>query len=113
MGLTTGPADHVVGADCDPGRVAFVLAALASPWRLEIVRLLADGERDVTDIANWLSLSVANTSLHLCRLRRAGLVIGRRDGTRVINRLAGPHVLDLCAAACETAAPEHVAAEGC
>jgi DNA-binding transcriptional ArsR family regulator len=112
MGLTDQPADHTVAAGCDPGRAAEVLAALASPCRLEMVRLLADGERDVTDIASRLSISVANTSHHLGRLRHAGLVLARRDGTHIINRLAGPHMLDLCAAACETAAPEAVAAEG-
>ena len=35
--------------------------------------------------------------------RQAGLVTSRRDGTRITNALAGPHVLDLCLAVCETA----------
>ena len=86
------------------------MAALASPWRIEIVRLLADDELDVTDVAERLGLSVANTSHHLGRLRRAGLVISRRDGTRITNRLAGPHVQDLCVAACATAGDPAAAA---
>lgn len=88
---------------CDPGQAAGVMAALASPWRIQIVRLLADEELDVSDIAERLGLSVANTSHHLGRLRSAGLVMSRRDGTRIANRLAGPQVLGLCAAACESA----------
>jgi hypothetical protein len=35
-----------------------------------------------------------------------------RRHPRIINRLAGSQVLDLCAAACETAAPDTIAAEG-
>jgi DNA-binding transcriptional ArsR family regulator len=93
-------APHVA---CDPADVAEVMAALASPSRLEIVALLADAELDVTEIAHRLGASVATTSHHLGPLRRAGLVTSRRTGTRILNRLAGPHVLDLCAAACATA----------
>lgn len=88
---------------CDPVDVAAVMAALASPSRLEIVALLADAELDVTEIAHRLGASVATTSHHLGPLRRAGLVTSRRDGTRILNRITGPHVLDLCAAACATA----------
>jgi DNA-binding transcriptional ArsR family regulator len=93
----------VTGSSCDAERVAAVMAALASPWRIEIVRLLAEDELDVTDIAERLGLSVANTSHHLGRLRQAGLVTSRRDGTRITNRLAGTHVRDLCVAACDSA----------
>jgi DNA-binding transcriptional ArsR family regulator len=103
MGLATPPVGPVTGPSCDAERAAAVMGALASPWRIEIVRLLADDELDVTDIAERLDLSVANTSHHLGRLRQAGLVISRRAGTRITNRLAGPHVHDLCAAACDTA----------
>jgi DNA-binding transcriptional ArsR family regulator len=112
MGLAAPPAGPVAGSSCDAERVAEVMAALASPWRIEIVRLLAGDELDVTDVAERLGLSVANTSHHLGRLRRAGLVISRRDGTRITNRLAGPHVQGLCAAACETPGDPAVAGLG-
>ena len=95
MGLAAPPAGPVTGLSCDAERVAAVMAALASPWRIDIVGLLATDELDVTDIAERLGLSVANTSHHLVRLRRAGLVISRRDGSQITNRLAGPHVQDL------------------
>ena len=97
----TDPTGH--GSECDPGRVAAVMAALANPSRLEIVRLLGHDELDVTALADWLGLSVANTSHHLGRLRRAGLVVSRRHGTRIVNTLANPGVLDVCLAACATA----------
>ncbi len=58
-----------------------VLKALADENRLAIVRMLADGERCVCDLASGLDLSDALVSHHLKRLRDAGLVRTRRVGT--------------------------------
>lgn len=102
-----GVTDRERGAGCDPERVADVLAALASPWRLEIVALLADAELDVSEIATRLGLSVANASHHLVRMRRAGLVVSARHGTRITNRLAGPQVAELCRAVCDALPAAH------
>jgi DNA-binding transcriptional ArsR family regulator len=66
---------------------------------------------DVTEVANRLGLSVANSSHHLARLRRAGLVTSRRNGTRITNAVAGLHVVDLCRAACESASPGRITLE--
>lgn len=82
--------------------------ALGSGRRAEIVDLLAQGERSVEEIANEISQSVANTSQHLHVLARAGLVRSRREGTRVIYRLASERVADLWAAARDVAT-RHVA----
>ena len=78
--------------------LASVSQALGSGRRAEIVDVLAQGERSVEDIASEISQSVANTSQHLQVLARAGLVRTRRDGTRVIYRLATERVADLWAA---------------
>jgi rhodanese-related sulfurtransferase/DNA-binding HxlR family transcriptional regulator len=82
--------------------------ALGSGRRAEIVDLLAQGERPVDEIANEISQSVANTSQHLRVLARAGLVRSRREGTRVIYRLASERVGDLWAAVRDVAV-RHVA----
>lgn len=105
MDLNAAPTALRSDASCDPDDVAEIMAALASPSRLEIVRLLADAELDVGEIDQRLGASVATTSHHLGPIRRAGLVASRRDGTRILNRIASPRVLDLCAAACEMAHP--------
>jgi rhodanese-related sulfurtransferase len=68
---------------------------LASGRRLELLDVLANGERTVDALASEVALSVANTSQHLQVLRQAGLVTGRRQGTSVHYRLAGPEVLEL------------------
>jgi rhodanese-related sulfurtransferase/DNA-binding transcriptional ArsR family regulator len=76
---------------------AFALAAkaLASGRRIELLDVLANGERTVEALAGEVGLSVANTSQHLQILRQAGLVSSRRAGTSVHYRLAAPEVFEL------------------
>jgi rhodanese-related sulfurtransferase/DNA-binding transcriptional ArsR family regulator len=72
--------------------------ALANPHRVELLDLLAQGERSVEVLAVRASISVGLASSHLQGLRRAGLVVSRRDGTRIVYRLAGDDVYELLAA---------------
>ncbi len=74
---------------------ARVGSALASPSRLELLDVLAQGERSVEVLAERASLSVANTSRHLHVLRDAGLVLARKEGLRVFYRLADGEVYEL------------------
>src|SRR5581483_10637520 len=83
--------------------LASVAQALGSGRRAEIVDVLAQGERSVDEIAAEISQTVANTSQHLQFLSRAGLVRSRREGTRIIYRLAGDRVAELWAAVREVA----------
>ncbi len=69
--------------------------AIANPHRLEILEVLAQGERTVESLATETILSVANASRHLQQLRQAQLVLTRRDGLFVHYRLAGPDVVGL------------------
>src|ERR687887_1855786 len=69
--------------------------ALGNGRRLELVDVLANGERTVEALAGEVGLSVANTSQHLQVLRQAGLVATRRDGNSVRYRLAAPEVFGL------------------
>ncbi len=72
--------------------------ALGNPHRVEILDLLAQGERSVEVLAARAAISVGLASAHLQALRRAGLVVARRDGTRIVHRLAGDDVYELLAA---------------
>ena len=67
--------------------------AFASPKRLEILDVLAQGERDVETLSLEISQSVVNTSSHLQVLKNARLVEGRKRGVHVFYRLADPEVL--------------------
>jgi rhodanese-related sulfurtransferase/DNA-binding transcriptional ArsR family regulator len=69
--------------------------ALASPRRIELLDLLAQGEHAVERLAIETDMSVTLASAHLQALRRARLVETRRDGPRVFYRLAGDRVLEL------------------
>jgi rhodanese-related sulfurtransferase len=77
--------------------------ALASGRRMEIIDVLANGERTVESVADAIGLSVANTSQHLQVLRRAGLVSARRAGNHIHYALAGVDVFALWATLREVA----------
>jgi len=74
---------------------AQVAKALSHAHKLELLELLAQGERSVEALANVAGIAVANTSRHLQQLRRAGLVASRKEGLYVFYRLAGDDVIDL------------------
>jgi rhodanese-related sulfurtransferase/DNA-binding transcriptional ArsR family regulator len=78
-------------------QVARVARALANGRRLELLDLLAQGERTVEALARAAGRGVTTTSANLQSLKSAGLVATRREGTRVHHRLAGPDVADLYA----------------
>lgn len=66
--------------------------AFSSASRLELIDLLAQGERTVDELAKETEMSVANTSRHLQVLKRERLVRRRKDGTRAYYTLADPEV---------------------
>ncbi|MFB9928253.1 ArsR/SmtB family transcription factor [Amycolatopsis halotolerans] len=70
--------------------------ALGSPKRLELLDVLAQGERSVEVLARRTGLKLTTASAHLQALRQGGLVRTRKDGTRVFYRLAGDEVARLC-----------------
>lgn len=77
------------------GRVAL---ALGSAARLQLIELVAQGERSVDALAAMTGLSVANTSKHLQTLRQAGLVSTRKAGLHVYYSIAGNDVSALLSA---------------
>ena len=76
-------------------QVARVGKALASPKRLEILEMLAQGEKAVETIAGEVGIDVKLASAHLKALKEARLVQVKRDGKRMIYRLSGADVAQL------------------
>jgi len=74
---------------------AQVAKALSHAHKLELLELLAQGERSVEALSKVAGLTIANTSRHLQQLRRVGLVESRKDGLYVFYRVAGDDVVDL------------------
>ena len=79
------------------GHLSRVAKALASPGRLELLEILAQGERSVDALAQASDMSVANTSHHLQSLRAGGLVQSRREGLQVIYTLSDLEIPKLLA----------------
>ncbi len=69
--------------------------ALSNGRRAELIDVLGQGERSVEQLAREIDQSVANTSFHLRQLATTGLVVTRREGTRIHYRLASERVRDL------------------
>ncbi len=92
-------------------RLAVVGKAFASPKRLELLDLLAQGERTVEALARESGIGLSTVSAHLQILKLSHLVQTRREATRIHYRLAGEDVLRLYAAV-QTVAREHSADVG-
>lgn len=73
--------------------IAVIAQAFSSPKRLEIIDVLAQGERSVETLACQVSMTVANTSQHLQILKNARVVTSRKDGVNVIYFLTAKDVL--------------------
>ncbi|MBA2350977.1 MAG: metalloregulator ArsR/SmtB family transcription factor [Burkholderiales bacterium] len=76
-------------------QVARIGKAVSSPKRLELLELLAQGEKTVEALSIELSVDIKLTSAHLKALKDARLVSSRRDGKYVIYRLTGQDVAGL------------------
>ncbi len=77
----------------NPQKCAQLLSALAAPERLKIVRFLAEGPHNVTEIAQMLAVAPVNVSHHLTVLKMSGLIAGKKKGRFVLYSLR-PGVLE-------------------
>ena len=93
----------------EPHRCAELLAALAAPERLRIVRFLADGPHNVTEIADMLGVPAVNVSHHLTVLKHANLIRGTKRG-RFVEYALRPGVLE---EAVEAGVPKEALNLGC
>lgn len=84
-------------------QVARIGKAMSSPKRLELLELLAQGEKTVETLAAELAIDLRLASAHLKALKEARLVASRRDGRFVIHRLTGDDVARLCVSLREVA----------
>ncbi|MCW2721468.1 metalloregulator ArsR/SmtB family transcription factor [Pseudonocardia sp.] len=80
---------------------AATFGMLAATARLQIVWLLAAGERDVGTLASEVGQTVAAVSQHLAKLKLAGLVRSRREGRRQVYLVDDPHVVEMVQRAVE------------
>jgi ArsR family transcriptional regulator len=72
---------------------------LGHPARIRILELLSAGDRSVGELQPDVGLELSHLSQQLGVLRRAGVVVARKQGSSVIYSLASPVVADLLAVA--------------
>ncbi|SHI26975.1 ArsR/SmtB family transcription factor [Desulfosporosinus lacus] len=75
--------------------ISNVFKALAHPTRIQIVKLLRNGELCVCDILPNLDSEQSNTSQHLTVLKNQGIVESRKDGSKVIYSIKNKEVYEM------------------
>lgn len=78
---------------------ADLFKALAHPTRVRALEVLVDGERSVSDLAAEVGVEMSPLSQQLAVLRRAGLVVTRKEGTTVFYAIKRALLIDLLDAA--------------
>jgi DNA-binding transcriptional ArsR family regulator len=76
-------------------QAAAAFGLLASPARLHLVWALAQGESDVSGLAERVGGALPAVSQHLAKLKLAGLVRARREGRRVVYLVDDPDVVTM------------------
>jgi DNA-binding transcriptional ArsR family regulator len=80
---------------------AELFRALAHPVRVRALELLVEQEWSVGDLATALDLDLPQLSQQLAVLRRADVVVTRRDGNTIYYSVQNPGIAELLATARE------------
>jgi len=74
---------------------ARLLQCIGEPTRLQILRLLAGGEKYVGEIVETLKAEQSLVSYHLRHLRECNIVIARQDAQRIYYRLSDARLAEM------------------
>jgi DNA-binding transcriptional ArsR family regulator len=77
-------------------RQARICKAFAHPGRLQILELLGEGERGVSELQEALGISKTSISQHMAVLKSVGVLSTRREGKHIYCSLAMPEVKQAC-----------------
>lgn len=69
--------------------------ALSHPLRIRILELLADGDKNVNELQTLIGSEGSAVSQQLMVLRSKNIVIGNKDGNKVVYTLRDPMILEL------------------
>lgn len=95
MGQAHGVTSSTPVSADDAQRVARVMGALATPSRVRILARLREGPCPVSELTVAVQMEQPAVSHQLRILRDLGLVIGTRDGRKIVYSLYDPHVATL------------------
>ena len=86
-------------------QAARALKAMAHPLRLKILCVIGENELPVMEIVNKVGTTQSNVSQHLDILREKGIVVSRREGSKILCRVKNSQILDLMDAMQKTFCP--------
>lgn len=86
---------------------AEICKTLTNPKRIEILNILKNEERTVTELVDALGASKANVSQHLAVMRHKGILMTRREGVNIFYRVANPKVIEACSLMKEVLFEQH------
>jgi ArsR family transcriptional regulator len=96
--LFDGKEDHIQKA-------AIALKAMGHPLRLKILCVLGNQELPVMDIVEQVGTTQSNVSQHIDILREKGIILSRRDGSKILCRVRDAELLNLMSAMQQTFCP--------
>ncbi len=73
--------------------------ALAHPLRIRILELLAEGDKNVNELQSLIGSEGSAVSQQLMVLRAKNIVLGTKDGNKVVYTLKDPLIIELLAVA--------------
>ncbi len=88
---------------------ADICKTLTNPKRIEILNVLKNEEKTVTELVMVLGASKANVSQHLAVMRHKGILMTRREGVNIFYRVANPKVIEACTLMKEVLFEQHAA----
>jgi len=77
------------------GEISNKFKALAHPARLKLMANLMKRECCVGDMQKCLSLSQPNVSQHLGVLKKAGIIVGRREKNKICYRISDDRIIKI------------------
>jgi DNA-binding transcriptional ArsR family regulator len=75
---------------------------LSEPLRLQVLQLLQNGEKSVTELTDLIQTSQPNVSKHLKILQTSGLVKRRQTGNTAFYAIADESIFTLCEVVCNS-----------
>lgn len=83
-----------------------ILKVLGNFYRLQIVTLLLNGEKNVSELNLSVRVSQPALSQHLSKLRREGVLGARREQRQIFYYINNPHVIRVLGVVAEMTAAE-------
>lgn len=83
------------GKEAHIEQAAVALKAMGHPLRLKILCVIGNQELPVMDIVEQVGTTQSNVSQHIDILREKGIILSRREGSKILCRIKDAELLKL------------------